>query len=357
MPSLKKVRWAELKVGILAVVSLSILALLIFLLTGEKSIFERNATLYTYLDDSAALAAGAPVRLNGIVIGKVEQVELSGSNQPSRIVRVRMRVQEQMLRQIPVDSQAMISAENVLGSKHINITKGRDPQTVKEGSEIKALDTQEFAEVVQSSYDLLTSLRGILKRIDAIVGDIESGRGSIGKFLRDDEFYNRLVGTVAETQKVAAAVSNRQGTVGKLLYDDALYNDVRGATQKIDALLNGVNAGEGTAGKLLKDQALYDEMRSTIGELRTLAQELNAGKGTAGKLLKDDALYAQLNTTLNKLDGTIDRINSGSGTIGQLLVNPSLYENLTGSTQEMQALLKDIRANPKKFLRIKLALF
>ena len=60
-----------------------------------------------------------------------------------------------MLKQIPVDSQAAISAENVLGAKYINIKKGTAPTTVKEGGEIRALDTREFDEIVQQSYSLL----------------------------------------------------------------------------------------------------------------------------------------------------------------------------------------------------------
>jgi len=40
-----------------------------------------------------------------------------------------------------------------------------------------------------------------------------------------------------------------------------------------------------------------------------------------------------------------------------LLVNPSLYQNLDSTTREINGLMKDFRANPKKFLRIKLGLF
>jgi phospholipid/cholesterol/gamma-HCH transport system substrate-binding protein len=58
-----------------------------------------------------------------------------------------------------------------------------------------------------------------------------------------------------------------------------------------------------------------------------------------------------------KIDTTIDKVNSGQGTLGQLMVNPQLYESMNGATREAQALLKDIRANPRRFLRIKLAVF
>ena len=84
---------------------------------------------------------------------------------------------------------------------------------------------------------------------------------------------------------------------------------------------------------------------------------LNAGKGTAGKLLKDDQLSKRLDELVARLNGTIDKINSGQGSLGQFLVNPQLYESLNGATREFQSLAKDMRANPKKFLTIRLTLF
>ena len=58
-----------------------------------------------------------------------------------------------------------------------------------------------------------------------------------------------------------------------------------------------------------------------------------------------------------KFNATIDKINSGQGTLGQFMVNPQLYDSLNGATREFQSLAKDMRANPKKFLTIRLVLF
>ena len=85
--------------------------------------------------------------------------------------------------------------------------------------------------------------------------------------------------------------------------------------------------------------------------------DVNAGKGTVGKLLKSDELANQLKTTIGRIDLILDKINSGQGTIGQLLVNSTLYDNLSGATRELHALMKDFRANPKKFLTIQLKLW
>ena len=89
-----------------------------------------------------------------------------------------------------------------------------------------------------------------------------------------------------------------------------------------------------------------------------LVADLNAGKGTAGKLLKDDELYQRLDELADQAErhastrSTPDRARSG-----QLMVNPQLYDSLNGATREFQSLAKDMRANPKKFLTIRLTLF
>jgi phospholipid/cholesterol/gamma-HCH transport system substrate-binding protein len=357
MPSTKKVAWAQLRVGLMAIGALALLFVLVFLLTGNKSLFAKTAMLYTYLDDSAALTVGSAVRLNGIVVGKVTEVALSGEKTPNRIVRLSLEIDKQYLASIPVDSQAAIAAENVLGTKFINIKSGHKPETVPAGGTVLSLDTREFDEVVQSGYALLTSAQGILKRLDNVLSLVESGKGSIGRLLVDDEFYNRANSILAETQKLTTALGSNKGTVGKLIYDDQLYGDIRTSLGRLDAILADVQQGKGTAGKLLKDPALYDDTRKSVAEARTLLANLNAGQGTAGKLLRSDQLHQQVSATIAKLDATIDRMNSGQGTIGQLLVNPQLYENLNGTTKEMNGLMKDFRANPKKFLQIQLKLF
>jgi len=341
----------------MAVVAVVILAVLVFLMTGSKSLFARKAVLYTYLDDSAALTEGSPVRLNGILIGKVNVVGLSGESTPMRVVRVDMEVDEQYLASIPVDSQASIAAESVLGTKYINIKKGTSKAAVKPGATVPSLDTREFAEVVQSGYALMASAQGLLKRLDNIVGIVESGKGSIGKLLVDEELYNRANLILGDIQKLTTALGSNQGTVGKLIYDDHLYNDIRISLARFDSLLVDLQEGKGTAGKLLKDQALYDESKKTISEARKMLSDVNEGKGTAGKLLKSEELHNQVVATIAGLDRMLDRMNQGRGTIGQLLVNPQLYESLSGATSEMRALMKDFRANPKKFLRIQLKLF
>jgi phospholipid/cholesterol/gamma-HCH transport system substrate-binding protein len=341
----------------MALAALIIIFVLAFTLAGDKKLFAKNDIVYTYMDDAVGLSTGAPVRLNGLLAGKVKSVELSGESTPLRVIRVALQIQRDMLQQIPVDSVASVAAENVLGTKFINIRRGQSPATIQPGAEIKALDTRDFDEIVQQSYNLLSQLQGIIKRVDAIVGLIESGRGSIGKLLVDEELYNRVISIVSEFQGITHALATPKGTIGKLLYEDTMYNDLRGTLGRVDTMVADLQAGQGTAGKFLKDDTLYNELRDSVRGVRKVVDDLNAGKGTAGKLLKDEQLHDQLRASLGKVDNILDKINSGQGTVGQLLVNPQLYDTLNGATSEMRDLIKAIRQDPKKYLRIKLALF
>ena len=94
MPSASKTTWAQLKVGLMAMLALVILATLIWLMAGSRGFFHTSVDVYTFLDDSAAIAQGAPVRLNGILIGKVALVALSGATEPNRVVRATMEIDQ-----------------------------------------------------------------------------------------------------------------------------------------------------------------------------------------------------------------------------------------------------------------------
>ena len=357
MPQTKKLAWAELRVGLMALASISILVVLIFLLTGKGGWFRKTAVLKTYVDDSASLKVGVPVRLNGIDIGSVRSVGLSPFTDAGRTIEVVMDIRQEMVARIPADSQASINPEGVFGDKYVNIRRGQGAAAVADGGEIKSLDTTEFHEIVNSSYATLSSLQGITKRMDGIMAQVEKGRGTIGKLLYDETLYNRIDSVVVQAHDVVAAVADGKGTIGKLLADDSIYTQTGATLRRVDTMLAGVQAGNGTLGMLLNDPGIYQNANRLVAEANKVVDGVSAGQGTLGKLLKDEALYKQVNATLGKVDTTIDRANSGQGTLGQLLVNRALYDSLTGMTSETQQLIKDIRANPKKFLRIKLALF
>lgn len=357
MADRRKVRWSQLKVGVVGVTAFAILFVMVFLLTSSKGLFRRSDLLRTYMHDALGMTKGAAVRLNGIDIGYLDSVQLTDSADTKRAVEFNMRVDPKFLADIPVDSVATITAANLLGDKFIDITRGQDQRRVKNGDELKALQGQDIPELMAQSANLLDSFQTIINRVDGLLAGVEQGKGNIGLLLKDRELYDRANSIILEGQKLLNDVRTGNGSLSKVLYSDQLYNEIRSPLNRIDAILAALQAGQGTAGRLMKDPAMFDEAQKTLVEIHALVTELNAGKGTAGQLLKNDQISKQLETLVAKLNTTVDRINAGQGTVGQLLVNPSLYDALTGATREFQSMAKDMRANPKKFLTIRLTLF
>src|SRR5271157_2481959 len=105
MPDSTKIRWSKLRVGIVFITACAILFVMVFLLTSTKGgIFRHNILLRTYMEDASGVADGTAVRLNGITIGYLDRLELTGSRDPKRAVGFDMLVQPEYIRQIPVDS-------------------------------------------------------------------------------------------------------------------------------------------------------------------------------------------------------------------------------------------------------------
>jgi phospholipid/cholesterol/gamma-HCH transport system substrate-binding protein len=89
---------------------------------------------------------------------------------------------------------------------------------------------------------------------------------------------------------------------------------------------------------------------SIIGDVRN-------GKGSLGKLATDEELYNKLRDASGNLASATAKLNDNTTTAGKLFSDPKLYDNLTGLTGDLRLLIGDFRQNPKKFLRIKVAVF
>src|ERR1700674_2246329 len=166
MPDRSKVRWSQLKVGIVGLAAFVILSALIFLLTGSTGILQKMAHLRTYMDDASGIPDGATVRLNGILIGSLNKLVLTNSRDPKRVVEFDMEVRARYLSEIPVDSVAGISAANLLGDKFINITKGMDTKHVEDGGELRSLSAQDIPELLKQATLVFDSLQKVVGRVD-----------------------------------------------------------------------------------------------------------------------------------------------------------------------------------------------
>ena len=91
--------------------------------------------------------------------------------------------------------------------------------------------------------------------------------------------------------KIIDEVNGGKGTIGKFLKDPTLYDNANKATAQANQLITEINSGKGTLGRLAKDEALAKKIDATITRLNSIADKLDEGKGTAGKFVNDPSLY------------------------------------------------------------------
>ena len=129
------------------------------------------------MDDSAAIAAGAPVRLNGITVGKVDKSDFRIERAAIASCASRWRWTNTFLPSIPGRLAGRHRRRESAGHQVHQHQEGPQRQRPSSpGAEIKSLDTREFDDVVQQGYSTLASLNGIFKKLDGILDQLQAAR-------------------------------------------------------------------------------------------------------------------------------------------------------------------------------------
>jgi phospholipid/cholesterol/gamma-HCH transport system substrate-binding protein len=335
MPSARRIAWAKFRVTVVSFAAIAILLTLFYLLAGG-TLREEKAVLYLYVPDATGLGQGSPVRVDGIGVGQIESVRLTGSNEPSRIVRVVMKVSRARLASIPVDSYAQIGAETMIGDKLVDITSGRSAMHVRPGSTIR------FKEEPSAMKSLdLQQFEARLRSVDAVVRDIELGRNRVGEFITGEQMYEDLRRKLRETERGFQAAAETTNSVGRALYTDEAYRRISTPLLELDRTLARIQSGQGEAGRFLRDPAQYEQFRNAVADLRGSIAGFRDSN-----LVRSDALYTGWVRRVDAVIQTVDEANASP-----LLLTPATYDNLTGAMRELSGAMREFRRDPKKFLR------
>src|SRR5216683_2479410 len=381
MPRSKKtVSLSELRVGLLVLVSITVLIFLVLNASGDINPFSRKLHLKARFIDANGLREGSEVRLAGVRVGKVEQITLLPPSDVPNAPRVEalMTIDSTIdgrpaTERIRSDSTAQQGSPSLLGNEMlINITPGTAVgQPVKDYSILPSSSSNTVNDFATSGTDLAQRLSKLSDEISGMVHDVKEGKGTVGRLFSDEALYNNLNATILETEDVMRQVRSGNGSAGKFLNDPALYNNVSEITLQLKAIVDDLRAGRGTAGKLLTDDEFYnrinrtaDKLDRSVEQINSMVADINAGRGTLGKLLKDEQIYndariaiAKVNTTAERIDSLVAAAQRGEGTVGKLLTDDTLYSNVNQLSSEGVKMIYDFRQNPKKYLTIKFELF
>ena len=195
---------------------------LVGLVAYKQGMFVQHTDVYFHAPDANGINKGMAVRLHGVPVGAVREVELV-----QRGVRVRLGINSDYISRMPRSSQARLSREGYVGVASIQIltgAAGADPTPVSQGEEIRFIAQKGMADMLDEVRQQMTPAFQELRRAAAEMGDPSSDfRRSVTalrELIEDLPAANRelrqLLATTDRTMKVLEKQSESIGTQTEL---------------------------------------------------------------------------------------------------------------------------------------------
>lgn len=380
MPQNKPARLSELRVGLLVLLALAILVLVIFAVSGDLKLpgFGTTAIVRTDMASVDGLRKGAEVRLSGKKIGSVRDIKFSDQipTTPNAAgnIEIVMAIDGKIdgkaaVERIRSDSVATLKTAGVLGDNVIDISPGtRNGNPINNGDKIPSQAQKSVGDILNTAQTAMGNVNDIAKNVNQMIGDLREGKGTAGRFLRDETLYLSLDKTVRQADLLLNSIREGEGTISRLINDPVLYNQVTETITQLRGISDQINTQlkerKGTLGKLVYDEKLYEQANDLVASVNKVSEKLNStmdrinrGEGNLGKLVKDEKLYADARDAIETVKGIVARLEKGQGTFGLLLKDERLYNNINTLSGEITKMIYDFRQNPKKYLSVKVTIF
>ena len=269
------------------------------------SIFDNDKNLFAIYEDVEGLVVGAKVTINGMDVGKVTKIDIlpdfSG-------VRVDLSLRGDI--DISKESDALLYESGLIGGKAISIVPAETGSLAEEGDQLPSKIKPGLTELInQQIAPLQSKIENMLTSADSLF----AGVSNVMNYETQDNLKT-LLKNLTTTIESINDISSRMVTV---------VDDNQAA---LKATLKNV---EGTTSNLEKmtDSLAAIRWGETANEIQFLVTNLTA---------------------------ITQPIAEGEGTIGQLIKNDSLYYHINASTEALEALLRDLKAHPKRYVHFSL---
>jgi len=302
----------EVKVGAVALITIVTFIWLYNFLKGEN-IFNPSDTYYVIYKEIGGLTETNPVEINGYKAGVVQSIDFI--NDKSGRLLVTLSIDKNFV--LPENTVAEITTASLIAGMKIRLEFGYGSGVYKSGDTIPGRMAEsiltkaqnELAPISQKVSDLVTVLDSVLTGINDILGP---------------EFRQNLKGSMAHlnntTKNVDEMIGSKDKGLKKMAEDLSVFT------------------------RMLAENS--EKLGSTIGNLESISDTLAAAD-----------LYATVSNLKSTLENTtliLEKMNNGEGTTGQLLTNDSLFININNSVASLDSLLKDMKANPKRYVHFSL---
>jgi len=311
----------EARVGIFIVIVI-IIFIILSVQIGDLSFSKKDSYTITMVFSSVeGLKKGSPLELAGVDVGTVTEISLNKDY--SAVVTA--AIDENI--NLPINSTASIATKGVLGDKIIVLTPGVSENTIEPGGNLARTTVPPSVDrILMQIGELAGNLTDLTGALNATFGDEDTLRSilsNIQSFSEDSaalvsqnqenisitisqlrEITNNftvvsqdLAGTSADFGEIISQINSGNGTIGRLVNDEDLYVSTIEFMENIQQFTSRLNENN-TINMLLSDSTLYYDLVAISENIRFITDELSAGRGTMGHLLVDEELYQHLDEAI-----------------------------------------------------------
>ena len=299
----------ETKVGILAILTVFIFIVGYNFLKGND-VFSDEDAFYAKYDRVYGLSVSKPVLINGYPIGRVSKMTLLPNGQ----ILAQLKIHRGHA--IPKNTVARLENTDLFSGKAIVLLLGSSNQIAKDGD---TLSTNTQKTVIEQVEPIQQKTTQIISRLDSILTSVN---GTINpEFQRN---FERSFASIAKTLET-----------------------LEGTAKKVDGLV-------GT--QSVKIRAILGNLESISSNFKNNNDKISSIIANMDKVSDDVAkaniaqTITQTNKTLVNLQSLLDKVNTGQGSLGLLVNDKQLYTNLTHATDNLDKLMIDLKANPKRYI-------
>ncbi len=316
---MKKEQAIALRAGLFVIIMLVATAITIFVLGTERGYFKKVFTVYTSFSNVLGLQPGAPVRLSGVTVGKVDSVNVPQDMAKTKL-EVVMQIERKFQSRVRANSIASIkSLSYVTGDYYVEISMGNSNSAMlKEGDFIQSTDPADFSRAFENGINVVDSIYKNLKEIEEkrlferlsnsakslndVIEEIKTGKGMLHSLIYEPEGKN-LIDNISKTSehlrkvaqdvdRITNQIKSGNGLLHAILYDEEkgkILDNLAQATEDLKDVIEKIVEGEGSLGAIINDPDLYDNLNQLLGGanrsfiLRTLIRR-SIKKDTSGEV-------------------------------------------------------------------------
>lgn len=300
----------EIKAGLIALLAIVGFVFLFQFMKG-KSLFTTDNIFFAKFDNVEGLEASNPVSINGLKVGQVDNIIPVTERDGKIHFVVKVIIDDNFT--FSKNSTLEIFEPGLMSGKQMRVNLAYGSPMAKDGDTLSGEFKLSMLNSISSQVGpVKDQLQVVLKRVDSLTNNAnkvfdEKNRAELSALLYN---LNRTVASFETTSRQTNAL--------------LANNDPR-----VQRVLENANLATVSA-------------RNAIDKYGRVAEQVD--------VQKLNNTIDKLSTTADKLNGVISGIQNGEGSLGKLTKDEQLYQNLNQTAENLNALVEDLKANPKRYL-------